>query len=81
MVFSQPVPGWLKKKQQTNSFKNQNCALRGGFAELSAPPVNEVVCQMEIERPFITMLCFVCDLKIKLSGNSANTKWYCLFSN
>lgn len=54
----------------------------GGFAELSAPPVNEAVCLMEIEKTTDNNagLC-VCDLKIKLSGSAANTKWYCLFSN
>lgn len=54
----------------------------GGFAELSAPPVNEVVYLMEIEKTIFNNagLC-VCDLKIKLSGNAANTKRHCLFSN
>lgn len=54
----------------------------GGFAELSAPPVNEVVYLMEIEKTIFNNagLC-VCDLKIKLSGNAANTKGHCLFSN
>jgi hypothetical protein len=71
-----------KKTKQTNSFKNLRIVpCGGGFGKLSAPPVNEAVCQMEMKGPFITMLGFVWDLKIKLSGNAANTKWRCLFSN
>lgn len=66
--------------------KNKQTALKnlrivpcgGGFAELSASPVNEVVCLMEIEKTMYNNAgLYVCDLKIKLSGNAANTKWHC----
>lgn len=68
----------LKKKKKKDSFKNQRIVPCGGkLAKLSALTVNELVCQMEREKTIVTMLSFVWDFKIRLTGNAANTEQHC----